>query len=390
MKSRIAVILTLPIEYNTSSNIRSKAIIKGLYENGNEVICYCPKADTKHKYYGQNDLDLYKIEVIRYKKNYIRTNMEGNIAGNSKSIKSVVKQMLLHIYRKVDFFGSSIRYVSEKKWISKDIQRRECDVLLSFSDPKPAHIIGGYCKRHNSIKYIQQWGDPLTNDITNRSILPMWVKKYVEKRLIKHADKICYVSPLTLQSQRCLFPAFADRMTFIPTPSLNYKDQVTISEHISFGYFGSYASSVRDIMPLYNAAKKHSKVDFYIIGDSDIVLDSMENIHVITGRVAPNVVAEYMTKVNVIVCLMNKKGGQIPGKVYHDASSKKDILLIKDGEYADEIQNFFEKYGHYTFVENNVEAIDIAIDNYVVNGVPVRKPVEEFKAVNVAKKLIEG
>ncbi len=116
----------------------------------------------------------------------------------------------------------------------------------------------------------------------------------------------------------------------------------------------------------------------------------MENIHVITGRVAPNVVAEYMTKVNVIVCLMNKKGGQIPGKVYHDASSKKDILLIKDGEYADEIQNFFEKYGHYTFVENNVEAIDIAIDNYVVNGVPVRKPVEEFKAVNVAKKLIEG
>jgi translation elongation factor EF-G len=99
---------------------------------------------------------------------------------------------------------------------------------------------------------------------------------------------------------------------------------------------------------------------------------------------------KYMQQINVIVCLMNSKGNQIPGKVYHDASSTKDILFIKDGEYGDKIQEFFQKYDHYTFVNNDVESIDKAIKNYVNTGVPVREPVVDFQAVNIARKLIES
>ena len=141
-------------------------------------------------------------------------------------------------------------------------------------------------------------------------------------------------------------------------------------------------------MPFYEAARKNEAVHFYIIGDSDVKLESTNNISVI-HRISPEELDKYMKTINVIVCLMNLKGNQVPGKVYHDASSKKDILFIKDGEHGDAIQEFFQKYDHYTFVDNNVDAIDQAIKKYLAEGVPERMPVEDFKAENVAKQLIE-
>ena len=386
--SRIAVILALPIEYNTSSMIRCRAIMRELCMMGNVLVCYCPNPDTEHKYYAEQSLDLKNLKIIRYKKDYIRTNGEDKKVETGRTIKQTLKKNLLNIYRKIDFFGSSIRYVSEKKWVSKDIQSRNCDILISFSDPKPSHIIGGYCKKHNKICYIQQWGDPLASDITNKSIVPQWIKRLIEKILIGNADKICYVSPLTLNLQKQLYPRFSKKMFFLPTPSLDYKEEKIDLDTISFGYFGSYNSSVRNILPFYNAAIRNPDANFYIVGDSDIVIDSTDSIKVIE-RVSPSEIEEYMKKINVIVCLMNKKGGQIPGKIYHDASSMKDILLIKDGEYGEEIQNYFEKYEHYTFVDNKEDSIDIAIKKYIKNGIPLRTPVEEFKADNIARKLIE-
>ena len=69
--SRIAIILALPVEYNTSSMIRCKSIIEALGGMGHEIICYCPKPDKNHKYYSNVSENLPGTEIIRYKKNYI-------------------------------------------------------------------------------------------------------------------------------------------------------------------------------------------------------------------------------------------------------------------------------------------------------------------------------
>lgn len=389
--SKIAVILALPIEYNTSSMIRCRAVIQALGSLGNRITCYCPNPDITHKYYGKNCLDLSEIEIVRFKKRVVNTRSSSTQLNGARSLRSVLKGLVLTIIRKIDIFGSSIRYVSERKWISNDINNRKFDILISFSEPKTAHIMGGFCKRRTKIQYIQQWGDPLADDITNKSILPVWVKKKIETNLLKTADKICYVSPFTLKSQAVMYQHLSHKMMFLPTPSIDYDNDPrnTDLNTLSFGYFGSYHSIARDIMPFYNAAKKNGHAEFYIIGDSDVELKGTDHIHIIR-RVEPSVLNEYMKKVNVIVCLMNKRGGQIPGKVYHDASSSKDILLIKDGEYGDGIQEFFEKYEHYTFVDNDTDSIDLTIKNYLKNGVPIRKPVEEFKSISIARQLIEN
>lgn len=387
--AKIAIVLALPIEYNTSSMLRCRTIISSLAGMGNEITCFCPNPDKNNKYFSNEAVDIPGMQLFRYGgKAWSETKREMEKAGK-QSIKSSVKRIALKLFRKVDVFGSTLMYLPERKVISDEITKGHFDILLSFSDPMPAHMIARYCKQHNSkLRYIQQWGDPLATDTISKTALPVWIRKWIEGILLKPADKVCYVSPFTWEEQKKLFPKHADKMIFLPTPSLAYKEKADSSEKLCLGYFGSYYSVARDIRPFYEAAKRNPDVDFLIVGDSDLSLESKDHITILQ-RIPLEELNLYMQKTNVIVCLMNSKGNQIPGKVYHDASSHKDILFIKDGEYGDAIQAFFEKYNHYTFADNTVDSIDATIKRYITDGIPVRKPVIEFQASSVAKKLIE-
>lgn len=389
--AKIAIILVLPIEYNTSSMLRCKSIISALGEMGHRIKCYCPNPDINSKYYSKDNIEIPGVVIFRFgrKNRSVQNSADISNVKKRKNIKVVFKKIALGLFHKVDVFGSTLLYLPERKKISNDISKGDFEILISFSDPMPAHMIGKYCKQHNPhLRYIQQWGDPLASDTISKIAQPIWIRKSIEKSLLKPANRVCYVSPFTCDEQKKLFPRQADKMLFLPTPSLKYSEETVKSDKLYIGYFGSYNSVARDLIPFYEAAKRNTKANFLIIGDSDVRIDSTNNIKVI-NRISPDELDRYMQKISVIVCLMNLKGNQIPGKVYHDASSTKDILFIKDGEYGDAIQEFFQKYDHYTFVENNVDSIDAAIKLYLNKGVPIRKPVDDFNAMNVAKQLIE-
>ena len=390
--ARIAVILVLPIEYNNSSMLRCRSIMLALSALGHYIKCYCPNPDIESKYYSANNNIIHNnIEIYRYKRQPYRNTIDTNRKISVfKKIKLLLKKTALYFYHKIDVFGSTVLYISERKAVSEDISKGNFDTLLSFSDPMPAHLIANYCKKHNpDLKYIQQWGDPLASDTISKIALPVWIRKIIESYMLNLADRICYVSPLTYEEQKRLFPAYATRMIFLPTPSLGYKDKNINKDMISVGYFGSYNTSARNILPFYNAAKENPDVAFYIIGDSDLRLESTENISVI-NRLSPRELEKYMARINVIVCLMNRKGNQVPGKLYHYASSTKDILLIKDGEYGQAIQDFFARYDHYTFTDNTTDSIDAVIKNYLTHGIPERKPVTDFRPDRIAENLISG
>lgn len=387
--AKIAVVLVLPVEYNTSSMLRCRAIISALGEMGHSLKCYCPNPDKNSKYFSKEEVNIPGMEIFRFGgKSWSET--KGTIEQKSRrSLKSRIKVTVLSLFRKIDVFGSTLLYLPERKRISDDIAKGDFDILLSFSDPMPAHMIAKYCKQHNPhLQYIQQWGDPLASDTISKIAQPVWVRKWIEESLLRPADKVCYVSPFTCEEQKQLFQKQANKMIFLPTPSLTYTERTSTSGKLCVGYFGSYNSVARDIRPFYEAAKQNKNAEFLIVGDSDLELESTDNISII-NRVPPDELNRYMQKVNVIVCLMNLKGNQIPGKVYHDASSTKDILLIKDGEYGDAIQAFFQEYDHYTFVDNTAPSIDVAIKQYLEHGVPLRKPVKDFEASSIARKLIE-
>ena len=97
----------------------------------------------------------------------------------------------------------------------------------------------------------------------------------------------------------------------------------------------------------------------------------------------------YVENLDILVCLLNSRGTQIPGKIYNYAGTNKEILVIEDGEYGPQIRAFFEPYHRYTFVQNSKEAIKEVLKAYTKNGIPNRQCIEDFDAKHIAVKLIE-
>lgn len=384
---KIVVILAQPVEYNTSSMIRCRSIINELPSLGWEVTCFSPRPDKSNMYFDQNVIIEPQIHIERYG----TCVQQGKpIAEGGNFVKKKILKGLYYLFKKVDLFGSSIRYVKYRKHICRKILGQNYQIMLSFSHPLTSHVLAGYCKkRAGRLYYVQQWGDPLTEDMTDHTIVPKFIKRFIEGKLLKNADKICYVSPLTYERQKMLFQKVSQKMQFTPTPC--EKDEYPLYSHekLAIGYLGSYNLSARDIRPFYRAACRSKEFSFVIIGDSDVRLESTENVKVIQ-RLPQKELAEYMESLDILVCLMNSKGSQIPGKLYHYAGTNREILVLRDGECGEQIESFFKKYDRYTFVENDEEKIVEALENYALNGIPKRCCVEEFCAKNIAEKLIDG
>lgn len=381
---RVAVILGEPVEYNTSSMIRIRNIINALFRIGCHVDCYSPYPDLYSKYYSEKIELNTDINLIRYGDKIVNPLCKQYKKKNK--VKERIINVLYYLYKQIDLFGISILYIKYKRKISKQIG--QCDILLTLSDPKATHIIGNYCKKKNpKIKYVQQWGDPLTIDITETSKLPKFLKKVIEGRLLKNADSICYVSPITMEVQKGIFPQFAKKICFVPVPCEQHLYNKDPGVRIRIGYVGSYSFVARNIMPFYNVAKKLKEIDFEIVGDSEKKLEETENIKIF-NRVPHYKLNEYIKSYDVLVCLMNDTGTQIPGKIFNYAGSDKEILIIEDGNYGDRIRSYFEKYDRFTFVKNTEEDIVSTIKDYMTKGIKKRIPLSDFMPERIAQQLI--
>lgn len=379
---RLAIVLAQPVEYNTSSMIRTRNIMNALSDLGYKIICFSPYGDIINIYYSEDCELRSKISVIHYGAKISRHSYRENEAGDRKALTA----LLYSLYKRYDLFGSSIFCVKYRKKIAIAVEK--CDIILTFSDPKTAHILGGYIKKKNPhLTYIQQWGDPMADDITGTSKLPYFLKKWIEKKLLARADKICYVSPVTMESQKLLFPELTDKIYFTPTPCEKIIYNKKMGKTIKIGYVGSYHLVARNIIPFYNAAKSVPQIQFEFIGDSELELEETGNIKV-CGRQPHHMLEEYIKSYDVLVCLMNHHGTQIPGKIFNYAGTDKEILVIQDGEYGNKIKTYFEKYNRFVFVDNKEREIIKILHQYLRDGIKQRTPLDDFMPESAVRQLI--
>ena len=178
-------------------------------------------------------------------------------------------------------------------------------------------------------------------------------------------------------------------MRFTPIPAEKRVYDEPHNNRLVIGYFGSYQSSARNIMPLYEASKLCYDINFVFVGDSDIELKDKNNVMIIK-RTTPDEVDRLMAGVDVVICLMNSKGKQIPGKIYNYACTNKEILIITDGENAEEIKKFFNKYDRFTFAQNSRDEIQRALQQYIINGIPKREAIEDFLPMVIAERMLRS
>lgn len=372
----ILFVTMVPLESNASATIRNKSLIRGLTKMGHkvDVITLEPQIDSIKYDNTMNDINkiinksyYIKINPI-YHKLMAKKESKKSATANKKNqmlkhVKNKTRNLIKTIYNKTTVFEAQKFNVKEVSKIK--IKYNKYNIIISSSDPKSSHLIVERIFKENKdckAKWIQYWGDPMFNDITRKSDWKDVLVKYHEKKLLSYADRIVYVSPLTLKTQKTIFKENASKMDYANQSITAIFNKTNSKKDIAvkIGYFGSYNSNIRNIMPLYNVAKEE-KYSLHICGGSDLELKSTDNV--IVESVLPyNDIVTREKSSDILICLCNLKGTQIPGKIYYSAGYDKPIIVVLDSEYKEYLRNHFEEFERYILCENNESSIKNAIE----------------------------
>lgn len=315
---------------NSSANLCHMAYIRGLVNLGYEVTLLSadPKEYDVDKsmiipssvkciyYYGTTIYEKMSISKSKSKEDnasLARTDYstnESKLSIKSKLVNST-KNFVLSSY---GIHGIYSKFVKKAQKFKSDT---EYDIVLSLSTPVTSHLLtynlleAGHIKTK---KWIQVWEDPWYVDVYGFNEKEKIYKE--EKRLLSYAQRVCYVSPLTLKNQKEIFPESAHKMYWAPLPFYYKNDEQgsTVNKYNNYGYFGDYAPVSRDLAPFY-AAAKNIGVNVNICGNPSNLFAQTDKI-TIYPRLQLNELKPIEDKTNVLVFLCNRKGGQIPGKIY--------------------------------------------------------------------------
>ena len=399
---KILVINGECIQTNTSANLCHLAYIRGLLSAGHDVTLLSadgrdyaldpsmviPPEVKQYTYYG---VSLYeKLSLRKRAESAVPAAASAPAPASAKpGLKRKVKDFVLSLY---GVHGIYATFVRKAQKFRSDV---DFDYILSISTPVTSHLIAHNLLKAGRIKgkhWIQIWEDPWHSDAYGFNGAEKIRKE--EQRILSFAEKVCYVSPLTLENQKKLYPESAHKMYWQPLPFYYKADKVAEAtfEKNSYGYFGDYAPIARNLEPFYEAAVE-TGIQVNICGNPANLFASTEQIH-IHPRLPLDKLKPIEDSTNVLIFLCNRKGGQIPGKIYQYSATNKTILFIMDGteEEQEVLREFFGKFNRYVFCQNTKQDIIRAIqmiESGNLGGVENR-PLEDFNPTITIENILKA
>lgn len=402
---RALVVVGSNLTQNTSANLCHRAYVQGLARHGCAVDVLTVGTDRSQFRFGLPNVRefYYPMESLYERLSSFRRKKTGGTAPTEQTAEGTTNQNggLLH---RVKHFVHTLYgpYEVYRAWETKArrfAQTCEYDLVVSLSFPPVSHHLTYHLlqkKRIQAKHWIQLWEDPWCLDLVFRSLndeKAICRAEEEEHHLLRIADEVLYVSPITLQHQQELFPDCAAKMKWLPVPTYySNTSRTSVQSEKRYGYFGDYSTKIRNLTPFYQAALQ-SGVPVNICGYSDRMLVSNAGI-----RVRPRISLEELRPIeddtNVLVFLSNLRGGQIPGKIYQYAATYKTVLFILDGtaEEQDVLRSFFGQFHRFVFCENTVKSITDAIGRIERGelGDVVNRPLDDFAPERIIQKILEG
>ena len=383
-KGRILVIKLAPYDSLVSSNMRMLALMKGLDQLGYSMdLLSTPKSNVLV----DNDMSDYpfldRVNIVYTGQSNL---YEAVVARRKSGIVGKLYPIAKKIYHRLSLYNHTDKVA---KAISIDVlPQREYEYVIAVSDPKTTYIALRALLQQGlkAKKILEYWGDPLYGDVTQKAIYPAFILKREERRFLSLADKIVYTTPMTLKMEQKTYPEYADRMFCIPTANATKKKYDDPRNDIyTVGYYGGYNTTVRNIMPLYQAFHKLiGTAKLNLVGDTDLDLASTVNI-----MVKPRgVVKELEEKTDLFVCVLNNSGTQIPGKVYHMAATNRPILVVLDGEMKESMAEYLKTFNRYVTCENTAEDIEKAVRSIIADK-REWTPCERLEPEQIAAEMLQ-
>ena len=361
------------ITKNSSANLCHLAYIRGLLSAGHEVTLLSadgrdytldpalaiPDEVKQYTYYG----------VSLYEKLSMRKQTGMGASAPAKTAVSSGTNVKFNFKRKIKdsiiaLYGVHGIYATFARKAKHFYSEEEFDYILSVSTPPSSHLLAHNLLKAGRIRgkrWIQIWEDPWYSDAYGFNGAEKIRRE--EARLLSFAEKVCYVSPLTLENQKRYYPESAHKMFWQPLPFYYQSDETgdMRADKNRYGYFGDYAPAARNLEPFYEAAKQMG-IEVNICGNPSNLFAATEHIH-IHPRLTLDKLKPIEDSTNVLIFLCNRKGGQIPGKIYQYSATNKTILFIMDGTDEEQrvLKEYFGRFNRYVFCQNTAEDISRAI-----------------------------
>lgn len=394
----ILFVSSYDVKRNTSSNIRTIALIQALATAGHSVsLAYFPSGHESDPLLG-SCIDSSCSSVISLKKTKPKTEVyplgNNNVMPKGNLSIGNIKKYILRLYDRFfiyDVFQMEFRRIDNEK-ISK--LERFYDIIVSSSEPRSSHKLVKLLRKNgiSCKKWVQYWGDPITNDVASKKILP-FREKIVEENLITQGNISLYTNPGCVEYMKSKYASQAKKMFWIPTSDIKTVVEYSNMESRLIAYVGDYKSIYRNIKPFYLVCKK-LLLQTTIAGGSDVSLEPTDSISIL-GRVSKTQADVIESQSKILVVLDNERVGkeciQVPGKMYHYALTDKYILVISN---SNSLENYYGCYNRYVFVRNTEEEIENGIKKILSGVFPesYKTPVSDFqqsKIVDVFLKIID-
>lgn len=387
----ILYVVSRPLTINSSSTIRNIATLKGMLQRGHRVTLITSKADRNHNAY-----DEALLKNLEGDFNIIEIKLKGiqQAARIYRKIKGLeqLKKVIYTITERNSIYDNLVEIVNHVGEIKLDAPY---NIVISTSDPKSSHLFTyKLLKQANLLKkvpWIQIWGDPFALDITLKNKERIKQIEIEEKKLLGHADDVIYVSELTAEAQKDKYPEFKEKIRCIPTPYMKRneytKEDLCKKERVNLLYAGEFDKAVRDIIPICEAINQNKRFFLTICGNGNVDLKGYSNI-LVCPRMNKDRVEKLEEEADVLIHLSNKRGNQIPGKIYQYSGTNKPILFILDGE-EEKLKMYFKKYNRYHFTKNRQSAIIsalLALSNGESDIADI--PVLDFSPQMVAEQIL--
>ena len=226
-------------------------------------------------------------------------------------------------------------------------------------------------------KYAQLWSDPIASAGVNYLNIPFQRKilLLLENHLHKNAHKIFYFTDTLFLSQFHLFKNKKfepiDLFFDYKNTSLSYRSSQFHNNinHINCIYFGNYQSKIRNIFYLYQYFKSNNINKLTIIGEGDNkYIKTSRMVRVINKRFSKDEIHSILINHNFIVAILNKNTIQIPGKIFFDSNLPIPYLILLDGPFTENIQNYLTKFNRFYFVNNDFNSIKVFFEKNLFNN----------------------
>lgn len=361
----ILLITLFSLERNTSVAISNISITQGLLSLGHKITWVMPNWPQPETVFDESQIRIIRIPGQDQK----------------RDLGFILNRIHSHFYM-LDFTRSYLREIKNTY-----VPDEYYDIVISTSDPKSSHLFAaGLLRRVRYGKWIQHWGDPLLGDITRNLWWPKWFIKLFEWSILRKANKIVYVTPFTYSIQRSEYPRIANKMMFIPLPAdMCFTKTVPLTSVLRIAYLGDYNPSFRNLLPLYEACKKLDNVHLTIAGHGPM-FPTLPNVDVLP-RVPQDQALKIENEADVIFCVCNKRGAQIPGKILYKASSDKHIIVAIESELHDEMYRYLESYHRFVICDNTSDSIFNAVESIRFRSHDYSTP-DRLLPINIAKEII--